>query len=393
VIAYADGLDSPRSAPETIAAIARLEDAEVLLGWMPEDRPWLASTALRGRTVFAGYALAGAVADGRLTYIPVRLSALPRLLADALRPEVAVVTGVRRGTELVFASSVGWGPAVARSARRGVVVEIDPAGFDLGGPAIPGRILETIERPALRGPSPVPRGPDEVDLAIGRHVASVLPDEPTVQLGPGGVAEAIVAGLDRPVRVWSGLVTDAMVGLSERGLLVGAITAAYAWGGKPMAELAAAGKLRLRPIEETHDLSTLSAIPGFVGCNTALQVGLDGAVNVERVGGRYVAGIGGHADFCAGAAGSIGGVSIIALRSTTPRGASTIVPSVEVVSTSQRGVEIVVTEHGIADLRGVDDTERARRLAELGAPQHRGELREACQRAEGEPFRAQLSGV
>lgn len=370
MIAYADGLDSPRTAPDLVAKIAGLDDAEVLLGWTPEDRDWLASPTLHGRTVLAGYALAGPVADGRLGYVPVRLSALPRLVAGALRPDVAVVTGVRRGDDLVFGASAGWGPAVARAAARGVVVELDAEGADLGGPPIPGTVIATIERPTRAGPAPTPRGPDDVDLAIGRNVVSVLPDDPTLQLGPGGVAEAIVAALDRPVGVWSGLVTDAMAGLDERGLLTGPITAAYAWGGAAVARLAAAGRLRLVPVEETHDLTRVSAIDRFVGCNTALQVGLDGAVNVERVGGRYVAGIGGHADFCAAAVRSAGGVSIIALRSTVRGGGSTIVPRVEVVSTPRCDVEVVVTEHGVADLRGVDDTERARRLVAVAAPEH-----------------------
>jgi acyl-CoA hydrolase len=374
VIAYADGLDTPRSSPETIAEIAGLDHADVLLGWTLEDRPWLASPALRGRTLLAGYALADAVADGRLVYVPVRLSSVPRLVADALRPDVAVVTGVRRGSELVFGASVGWGPAVARAARHGVVVEIDPDGTDLGGPPIPGRILAVVDRPMSDLPPSVPRTPDDVDLVIGRHVASVLPDEPTLQHGPGGVAEAIVAAIDRPVRVWSGLVTDAMAALDDRGLLLGSVTAAYVWGGKPVAELAAAGKLHLVPVEESHDLTRVSAIDRFVACNTALQVGLDGSVNVERVGGRYVAGIGGHADFCAAAARSVGGISIIAFRSTTRSGASTIVPQVEVVSTPRCDVEIVVTEHGVADVRGVDDGERARRIAAVAAPRHRAAL-------------------
>jgi acyl-CoA hydrolase len=205
-------------------------------------------------------------------------------------------------------------------------------------------------------------------------VASLLPDEPTLQHGPGGIAEAVITAVDRPVRIWSGLVTDAVAALDERGLLLGSVTAAYVWGGKAVAELAAAGKLCLAPVEETHDPSRVSGIDRFVACNTALQVGLDGSVNVERVGGRWVAGIGGHADFCAAATRSIGGISIIALRSTTRGGASTIVRQVEVVSTPRCDVEVVVTEHGIADLRGVDDAERARRIAAIAAPRHRAVL-------------------
>jgi len=375
VLAYADGLDSPRSPPAVVAAAAgvRSGDVEVLLGWTPEGRGWLSSATLRGRTTMAGYALAGAVAEGRLRYVPVRLSAMPRLVRQSLRPDVAVVTGVRRGAELVFGASVGWGPAVARAADR-VVVEVDEDGLDLGGPPIPGRIVGTIDRPGASVPLPAPRRPSVVEGRIAAHLVALLPDEPTLQFGPGGIAEAIIAALDRPIHLWSGLVTEAAAGLYERRLLLGTATTAYTWGGASIAELAEQGKLRLEAVEETHDLSRVASIDRFVACNIALQVGLDGSVNVERVGGRLVAGIGGHADFCVAASRSAGGLSIIALPSTTRTGASTIVPAVETVSTPRCDVEIVVTEHGVADLRGADDDERARRIAAVAAPEHRGGL-------------------
>jgi acyl-CoA hydrolase len=359
-----------------IAAAAGAPDPEVLLGWTPEARAWLSSPSLRGRTVIAGYALAGAVAEGRLRYLPVRLSAVPRLLGN-LRPDVAVVTGVRRGESLAYGGTVGLGPASARSAQA-LVVEVDPDGPDLGAPVIEGPIVATVERPGSDGPPPAPRRADDVDLAVGRHVASVLPADPTLQFGPGGIGEGVVAALDRPVRIWSGLVTEAMADLDNRGLLRGRITGAYVWGGPAVASVARAGKLRLLPVDETHDVSRVAAIDRFVGCNTALQVGLDGSVNVERVGARVVAGIGGHADFCAAAARSVGGVSVIALRSTTKDGVSTIVPEVDVVSTPRCDVEVVVTEHGVADLRGVDDAERARRIAAVAAPPHRAKLTAWC---------------
>jgi acyl-CoA hydrolase len=372
VIAYADGPDSPRSSPEEVAGVAGLEEAEVLLGWLPEGRDWLDGPGLR--TVLAGYALAGPVADGRVEYLPVRLSSVPRLLASTLRPDVAVVSGIRRGGSLAFGASVGWGPAAAAAARKGVVVEVDEQGADLGGPLIPGRLLATLPRPSRSGRDLGSRPPDEVDDAIGRRVAALLPEEATIQLGPGGVAEAVLASVERPVHVLSGLVTDGVARLEARGLLLGVATAAYAWGGPPLVDLHRRGRLRLAPVEETHDLGRLAAVPRFVACNTALQVGLDGSVNVERIGSRYVAGIGGHADFSAGAARSPGGLSVVALRATTRSGDSTIVASVETVSTPRCDVEVVVTEHGVADLRGVGDAERGRRLAAIAAPEHRPAL-------------------
>jgi acyl-CoA hydrolase len=214
-----------------------------------------------------------------------------------------------------------------------------------------------------------------LEREIARRVVALLPDEPTLQFGPGGVAEAILSEVDGPVRIWSGLVTDVVPRLADRGLLLGRAIAAYTWGGPALHALAAAGRLDLQPVDVTHDITRLSSIDRFVGCNTALQVGLDGSVNIERVGGRLVAGIGGHADFCAGASRSTGGLSIISLASTTRSGASTIVPVVDTVSTPRCDVELVVTEHGVADLRGLDDEERARCMISVAAPQHRDRLR------------------
>jgi acyl-CoA hydrolase len=153
--------------------------------------------------------------------------------------------------------------------------------------------------------------------------------------------------------------------------------AAYTQGGQAVRDLAEAGMLDLTPSSITHDISRLSSIERFVGCNTALQVGLDGSVNVERVGHRVIAAIGGHSDFCAGASRSVGGLSIIAVRSTTARGDSTIVGRVDVVSTQRSDVDVVVTEHGVADLRGCDDAVRAERLIAIAAPDAREVLRSA----------------
>src|SRR5579862_3017704 len=194
LLVYADGVDSPRSPPAVVAAAAGVDEdgLDVLLGWTPEPRGWLSAPTLRGRTVMAGYALAGAVADGRVRYLPVRLAAMPRRLEQEFRPDIAVVTGVRRGTELVFGASVGWGAAAAQAAGR-VVVEVDAEGPDLGGAPIPGRIVATVPRPAANEAVPTPRRPTALEDRIAATVVSLLPDDPTLQFGPGGIAEAIMA--------------------------------------------------------------------------------------------------------------------------------------------------------------------------------------------------------
>lgn len=361
LVAYADGPGSARIAPSDALAAAGLTGTpEVLLGLTVERHAWLDDPDLRGVAVLPGYALAKPVAAGRLTPLSVRLTAVPSMLAER-PPEVGVIGAVRRGDGFAFAGSVGWGPALARSARA-LVVEVDEQGRDLGGPDVDGEIAAVVPRPGGTPRPTAQRPADDVDLRIGALVASLVPDGATLQFGPGGIGEGIVTALDRPVHIRSGIITDAMARLHERGLLLGPALASYTWGGESIERLHDAGMLRLVPVTETNDSSAVAAVPRFVACNTAIQVGLDGSVNIERAGGRVITGIGGHSDFCAGASRSVGGVSIIAVRSAAADGAPTIVERVDVVSTPRSDIDVVVTEHGIADLRGVSDAERARRL-------------------------------
>ena len=344
----------------------------MVLGWVPEHREWLAGP-IRGWALMGGYALGAPIAEGRLRYLPTRLSAVPHVLA-ALRPEIVVIPAVRRGAELVYGRSVGWAPAAAAVAAQ-VVVEVDEEADDIGAPPITYEITRTVTaRRLMTAPAPIEAGP--VDRDIAEHVVSLLPREATLQFGPGGIADVVVRAIDSPVRVWSGLLTDAVAELAARGLLRAPAVGAYAYGGAPITDLCRDGGARLTAISETHDARCIADNPGFVALNTALQVGLDGSVNVERVRGRLVAGMGGHPDFCAAAARAADGLSIIALRSTH-RARSTIVPRVETVSTPRCDVDVIVTEHGVADLRGLDDAERAHRILGVAAPEHQHALEAA----------------
>jgi acyl-CoA hydrolase len=365
LVAYADGPASARISPaDALAAAGLTGTPEVLLGLTTERHAWLDDPALRGTTMLPGYALARAVADGRLTPIAARLTAVPSLLAER-PPDVGVIAVVRRRDGYAFAGSVGWAPELADTALR-VVLEVDDHGHDLGGPAVTGNVVAVVARAGA--PTPVPqRAADDVDRCIGALVASLVPEGATLQFGPGGIGEGIASSLELPVHIRSGLLTDAMASLHTRGLLLAPAVAAYTWGGDPVRRLADAGMLRLAPVSETNDSSLVAAIPRFVACNTAIQVGFDGAVNVERVGDRVITGVGGHSDFCAGASRSIGGLSIIAVRATAADGTPTIVEHPDVVSTPRSDVDVVVTEHGIADLRALSDRQRAERLLSISA--------------------------
>lgn len=370
-MAFGDGPWAPSVDPATVAGLCGLgDDVDVLLGWTVDELPWLeAMPAGRVTSMSAGYRLAKAIAAGVVTVRSTPLSAMPAMLAGERRPEVAVVSGRPSGTGFVFGPCVGWSYTAARLARRGVVVDVRPGLPAYDAPPIPGEILAVVEGPPV-GVAPVGRPPSDAESAIGATVASLIPPGATLEFGVGTICDAATAVLDVGIRIRSGLVTDNFVDLERRGVLLDRAEAAYAWGGDDLAALSAGGRLQLVPCELSHDIDRLAGFDQFVAVNSALEVGLDGSVNVEILAGRPVAGIGGHADFCRAAARSVGGLSIIALTATR-RGRSAIVPAVEKVSTPGSDVHIVVTEYGIADLRDADATERRRRLIAVAAPEFR----------------------
>jgi acyl-CoA hydrolase len=379
IVAYADGPDGPLPDPQVIEALAGTP-VELLLGWVVRRPAWLERTGVPITTVMLGPGMRAAAAAGRVRPVATRLSAVPGLLAGRLRPDIAVVGAARVGSEPGWrlVGSPGWALAAVRAASR-VIIERwpspppdSPLGPPIGPYLPPCRVLGVVERTDPPDAPPDPRAGPELGQ-IGRLVAPLIPDGATIQWGPGAVGASVVAALERPVRVRSGLVTDELVDLSARGLLSAPAEAAYLWGGPMLNEMVARGRLRLEEVGYTHDLTALATTERFVAVNTALQVGLDGAANVEMVGGRMVSGPGGHPDFAAGASRSPGGLSIVALPAASG-GRSNIVASPDVVSTPRCDVDVVVTEHGVADLRGCPDAERAARIIAVAAPEHRAEL-------------------
>ena len=370
VVVVADGPGAPSLDPVAAARAAGTGDAVLLLGWMIDRRPWMERL---GEWPTLSYQpaneLAAAARAGRVGYLPVRLASLPALLGGPLAPAVVVVPGVPRGRGFAFTGSVGYTDTAARRAAAVVVEAVE--GPDLGAPEIEGHVVAVVEGGAGTTDPPV-RGPGETERRIAEAAAALIPEGATVQYGLGRLPEAVVRALAVPVSVASGLVTDAVADLAERDLLVGPALASYVWARRA-ADLAREGMLRLVGVEELHRADRLAATPRFVAVNAAIEVGLDGAVNVERAGSRLVAGVGGHPDYCAAAARSPGGLSVVVLASTHG-GRSSIVASPAVVSTPRCDVHVVVTEHGVADLRGLDEAGRARALLAVADPAHRAEL-------------------
>lgn len=367
LVAIADGCGAPLGVGAALADAARaIGGVRVLLGWsMTEPIDVQDADAFPDiRTVMSGYALRAPVRDGRVRYLPTRLGSVPRLLAGTLRPDV-LVAALRPGDGgLVFGSEVGWMRA-AVDAGATVLAEVNhglPAATD--GIAVPAERVVVVAETDQPPHQFTTNAPDDVAHAIAAHAAALIPEGAALQYGPGTIADAILRAITVPVHVDSGLVGDAVLDLEARGLVLGTPRGAYLAGTQSLYDWAD-GRPLLAPVEITHDVSRLAAHDCFVAVNTALELDPVGQVNVERVGGQPVGGIGGHADFALAASRSRRGLSVIALPSTHRAGPTLVEQLSAPVTTTRADVDVVVTEHGVADLRGLDDRERERVLRDL----------------------------
>jgi acyl-CoA hydrolase len=364
-VAVGDGCGGPVSASRALSeAAARSGRVRLVLGWVPRPDPGLAFDAFADvRTFMPGWGLRHGVSTGVVRFAPARLSAVPALLHGPWRPDLLVATVVPASGGFTFGSEVSWQrAAIDAGAEVAAVVSRAAPRADAGDPLPTGRLTiigETSEPPAA-----MPDGPAGAeDKAIAASVASLITPGARVQVGLGRLANAVLRGLAVPVSFDSGLLPEAVVDLDERGLLIGLPVATYLAGG-PRLYGWADGRPLLHPVGHARDRGRPSAGPLFA-VNTAVEIDRDGQVNVEGTADSVVGGIGGHADYAADAARSAGGLSIIAVP-TLHRGRPTLVTRLSrPVSTPAHDVDMVVTERGLADLRGLSRPERREALSAL----------------------------
>jgi acyl-CoA hydrolase len=231
-----------------------------------------------------------------------------------------------------------------------------------------------------------------VERAIGRHVAGLVPDGATVQVGVGAIPQAVLEALagHRDLALHS-LLVDASVDLIERGVVTnarkrlhrGRMDVAEAMGTRRLFEfLHDNPAVNMESSEWVHDPVVIAQLDPFVAINSALEVDLTGQVTAESLGTRQVAGIGGQFDFVLGASRSESGASVIALPATGRDGAvSRIVPRLTAgaaVTTPRFLTDWVVTEYGAARLRGRGERERAAALMAVAHPRFRDDLERAA---------------
>ena len=364
-IAVGDGFGAPRSVSRELSAAAALCDGvRLILGWVPQPDPGLDFAAFADvRTFMPGWGLRHAVDAGLLHFTPARMSAVPALVHGPWCPDLLVATLVRAGDGFHFGSEVSWQrAAIDAGALVAAVVSAAVPLADAGPPLPADRVVVVGESAEPPGVLPdVTPGP--AFQAIAALIAPLIEPGARLQVGPSPVAAALLRELAVPVRLDSGMLPEAVVDLDERGLVAAMPVASYLAGG-PRLYAWADGRPLLHPLEYTHDLGRLSADPLFA-VNTAVELDVEGQVNVEGTAASALGGIGGHPDYAAAAARSVGGLSIIAVP-TTHRGQPTLVRRLSrPVSTPSHDVDVVVTERGVADLRGLSRPERNRALLQL----------------------------
>ena len=246
-----------------------------------------------------------------------------------------------------------------------------------------------VSQPPFELTSRPPRG---IEKEIAAHVARLIGDGATLEVGLGSLPDAVLAGLvgKRDLGLHSGTLGDRVVDLIDAGAMTnrrkpidtGKCVAGTLLGSQRVYRWAHRNPLlEMRSPRYTHDILVHATIPQFTGINAALEVDLTGQMNAETAGKHHVGMIGGHSDFMRGCLKSPGGRGIIVMEATARSGTvSRIVPrlSAGIVTTSRSDADIVVTEYGIAELRGRSVSERARQLIAVAHPDFRPALSQAA---------------
>jgi acyl-CoA hydrolase len=345
---------------------------------------------------FTSYSGAGAnqalLQAGALDILPCHYSALPGILsAGPLRADVVMLLlpPARPDGRYGLGICADYVAAVIGQARV-VIAEVSDQVPDVGcGPSLAADdvdvVVHTSRLPAEHHGS---RPAGQIEAAIAGHVAGLVSDGATLQVGIGSMPSAVLPALADhcDLGVHSGMITDAVADLIEAGAVTGArkaidnglVVTGFLLGTRSLLAHAARNRaVCLRETSYTHDPAVLAAQHQFTAINGAIEVDLAGQINTEVIRGRYVGAVGGAADFMRGAARSPGGLAITVLPSTAGE-YSRIVPRLAgpaSIACSDAGV--IVTEHGVADLRGIALPERRERVLAIADPAHREALKAA----------------
>lgn len=349
--------------------------------------------------LFLGANLRDAVARGNADYIPAFLSEMPALFRNKVLPLDVALVHVSPPDKHGFCS-LGCGVDIARAAvdsATTVIAQVNPRMPRTHGD---GLVHHSRFAAAIGIDEEIPaHDPPEIgdiEAAIGSHAAGLIEDGSTLQMGIGGIPDAVLASLDnhRDLGIHTEMFSDGVLRLVNRGVITGRykkvhpgkLVAGFAIGSRKLYDFMDDNpNVAMLDIAYVNDPSVIRRNPKVVAINSAIEIDLTGQVCADSIGTRMWSGVGGQMDFMRGASLSPGGKPIIAMRATTRRGESRIVPMLKPgagVVTTRAHMHWVVTEFGAVDLRGKNLRQRAKALISIAHPDHQ----EALDRAARERF-------
>lgn len=388
-----------------VANYEQYEDVEIC-HWVPMGKGEYTQPKMKGHLnyngLFLGPVTRASVNEGRADYTPFYFHQSPRFFTDGTFPIDVALVSLTPPDEHGFCSfgvSVGGTKPAALSAKMVIAQINDQMPRTMGDSFIHvSQITYAVEAsrplPELGGGKIGP-----VEEAIGRNCASLIEDGSTLQLGIGSIPDAVLKflGDKKDLGIHSEMFSDGVVDLYEQGVITGAaktenkgkMVAAFLMGSKKLYDFVDNNPdVMMLTVDYVNDPVVVSRQNKMVSINSCLQVDFNGQVNSESMGINQFSGIGGQLDYVRGASMCPNGKSILAMPSTAKHGTiSRIVPVFEpgtTVTTTRTDVHYIVTEYGVANLRGKSLRERARLLINIAHPDFRDELWAAYHERYGE---------
>jgi acyl-CoA hydrolase len=359
------------------------------------------SESFRVNAFFVGGNVRDAVNRGDGDYIPVFLSEIPALFRKGVLPLDVALVHVSPPDSHGFCS-LGVSVDIARAAvdcAKLVIAQVNPRmPRTIGDALLHVNDIDAIVDVDTPLPEVAPPELTEIDRAIGRHIAELIENGATLQMGIGSIPNAVLASLHshQDLGVHTEMFSDGLIDLVEKGVVngrkkvkhPGKIVAGFLMGTQRLYDFVHDNpQVLMLDIAYVNDTSVIRRNPKVTAVNSAIEVDLTGQVCADSIGTRLFSGVGGQMDFIRGASLSDGGKPIIALPSQTSRGESKIVHFLKQgagVVTTRAHVHYIVTEYGVANLYGRNLKQRARALVEIAHPDHREHLeREAFERFSG----------
>jgi 4-hydroxybutyrate CoA-transferase len=356
--------------------------------------------AIRVNALFIGPNVRQAVHAGLADFTPVFLSEIPGLFRYGQLPLDAVLISLSPPDEHGFCSfgvEVGTTKPAAESARI-IIAEVNrQMPRTLGDCFIHVSRLHHIVEVDYPLPEAPQGGTTERHLLVGQHIAEMIPDGATLQMGIGSIPDAVLQNLGshKDLGVHTELFSDGVIDMVEAGVITcarktfhpGKIISGFLFGSKRLYEFVHNNPIiEMHPTDYVNDPFNIAQNEKMVAINSALQVDLTGQVCADSIGPQIYSGVGGQVDFIRGAARSKDGLPIIAFLSTAKKDSiSRIVPLLNKgagVVTTRNDVHYVVTEYGVASLFGKTIRQRAHELINISHPKFRDELTAAARELE-----------